>query len=72
MPTYRKEHEYWTVVRSISAQGKLQETSCCCAEPGAWRTTCAKSAGNKTPCRCHCHTLHAPPVTRKKKRGRHE
>ena len=30
--------------------------SCVCSLPGATRRECANKRGNKTPCRCYCHT----------------
>jgi hypothetical protein len=30
--------------------------TCVCSKPGALRRACADARGNKTPCRCHCHT----------------
>lgn len=61
MTTYRRELKYWTVVRSVDERGELRETTCCCAAPGSWRSSCAKASGNKMPCRCACH-LAAPKV----------
>ena len=54
--TRRKIHEYWTEVHRIAGNGEVKTTTCCCAAPGGSRKGCAIVAGNKTPCRCFCHS----------------
>jgi hypothetical protein len=54
MVTKRKRLTYWTEVKRI-VNGEVKQTVCCCANPGATPKECAKTAGNKTPCRCDCH-----------------
>jgi hypothetical protein len=52
--TKRERLTYWTEVKRI-VNGKVKQTICCCANAGASPKECAKTAGNKTPCRCDCH-----------------
>lgn len=56
MATYRKYLEYWTEVKRVVG-GKVVSTCCCCKDPGGTARTCMLWSGNKTPCRCQCHTL---------------
>ena len=58
-----RDGEYWTKVKRLvhvdnDQFGELvvKETSCCCKAPGESRRECMTAAGNKTPCRCHCHS----------------
>jgi hypothetical protein len=43
------------VVIRDDGQPVVKETTCCCASAGSTPRDCADAAGNKTPCRCHCH-----------------
>lgn len=60
MTTYRKHKTYWTethrVVPIAQDQAAVKVVTCCCAAPAAKRRECANAAGNKTPCRCFCHS----------------
>ena len=60
MPTKRASGEYWTEVKRVVTgdDGKpvVKQTVCCCAAPGETRKGCSVVAGNKTPCRCWCHS----------------
>jgi hypothetical protein len=56
MATYRRHLKHWCEVKRVIG-GKVETTTCCCADPGGTRNTCRLWSGNKTPCRCHCHTL---------------
>ena len=56
MATYRKDGEYWTEVKRV-VDGEVESTSCCCKDPGGTARSCMLWSGNKTPCRCHCHSL---------------
>ena len=54
MVTKRKRNKYYTEVKRI-IDGKVKQTSCCCASPGNSPQVCSDKSGNKTPCRCDCH-----------------
>lgn len=60
MTTLRKVREFWTetkrVVRDESGEPAVKQVVCCCAAPAATRRECSAAAGNKTPCRCWCHS----------------
>lgn len=60
MATLRKHKEYWTeskqVVVGPDGEPAVKQVVCCCAAPAAKRRECADAAGNKTPCRCWCHS----------------
>lgn len=64
MTTYRKRHEYWTethrVVTDVQGEQQVKVVSCCCGAPAATRKQCAIASGNKTPCRCFCHSNRLP------------
>lgn len=64
MATVRKRGEYWFEVKRTvldeSGEPVVKETSCCCAAPGSTRKGCSVVAGNKTPCRCFCHSQRLP------------
>lgn len=55
MVTRRKRYEYWTEVKRV-IDGEVKVTTCCCAAPGATAKECSVAAGNKTRCRCFCHS----------------
>ena len=61
MVTRRKVKTYWTetkrVVRDASGEPVVKQTCCCCKASGASRKECITASGNKTPCRCWCHSL---------------
>lgn len=59
MVTRRKRHEFWTEVKRI-VDGVVKVTTCCCAAPGSTAKGCATVAGNKTRCRCFCHSKRLP------------
>lgn len=60
MTVRRKIHEFWTMVERIvfdrDGEPQVHSTTCCCKAAGAMRRICARASGNKTPCRCACHT----------------
>lgn len=61
MVTRRKEMDYWTkVYRTIIGDDGMpvgiKVTTCCCNAPGDTRKECQRCSGNKTPCRCDCHS----------------
>lgn len=56
--TKRKYKKYWTEVKrvvEVDGEPVVKQTTCCCAAPGETPKGCSVVAGNKTPCRCHCH-----------------
>ena len=59
MTTRRKIKEFWTDVHKV-VDGQVVVTTCCCAAPGATAKGCAIVAGNKTRCRCACHSKRLP------------
>lgn len=60
MVTRRKWKEYWTeskrVVPDEDGTPTVKQVTCCCALAAATSRECADAAGNKTPCRCFCHS----------------
>ena len=60
MPTLRRVREFWTEAKrvTVDASGEpvVKQTTCCCEAPAASRRDCSLKAGNKTPCRCFCHS----------------
>lgn len=59
MVTRRKIKEFWTEThRAVGDEVKV--VTCCCASPGASAKECALAAGNKTRCRCFCHSKRLP------------
>lgn len=60
MVSKRKTHDgmYTEVKRIVVREGEpeVKQTSCCCKAPGDTRKECANVTGNKTPCRCDCHS----------------
>lgn len=65
MTSYRKTREHWTETKRI-VNGEVKVTTCACRAPAAKRRECADATGNKTPCRCFCHSDKLDPVTRPK------
>jgi hypothetical protein len=60
MPTLRKIHggmfaESKRVVL-VAGEPAVKQVTCCCAAPASTRKGCSIVAGNKTPCRCDCHS----------------
>lgn len=55
MTTWRKVRTYWTETKRV-INGRVKQTTCCCAAPGSTRSGCRIVQGNKTPCRCFCHS----------------
>lgn len=60
MVTRRKRYDgmYTEVKRVVvdpAGEPVVKET-CCCALAGGTRKECQLAAGNKTPCRCYCHS----------------
>lgn len=53
--TWRQVGEFWMEVKRVIGD-KVKVTTCCCNVPGMGRKDCQKASGNKTPCRCHCHS----------------
>jgi hypothetical protein len=59
MVARRKSGEFWTETkRVVEVEGVpiVKVTSCCCAAPGSTAKGCSIVAGNKTRCRCFCHS----------------
>ena len=60
MVTRRKSGEFWTetkrVVMDEDGEPQVKQVTCCCALPAGTRKECSEQAGNKTPCRCWCHS----------------
>jgi hypothetical protein len=59
--TLRRWLAYWTEVKRVlvdpeTGERYVKQTCCCCKGPGATRRECAEKSGNKTPCRCDCHS----------------
>ena len=58
--TKTRVHEFWVrtqkIVMDREGQPQVKDTTCCCKAPGALRRVCARAQGNKTPCRCACHS----------------
>lgn len=55
MMTKRTVKEYWTEVHRVVGD-EVKVTVCCCAAPGSTRKGCSIVQGNKSPCRCYCHS----------------
>lgn len=56
MVTKRKRYDcLYTEVKRI-VKGEVKQTVCCCKGAGDTRRQCADKSGNKTPCRCDCHS----------------
>lgn len=53
-PVYTKVER---VVFDKNGDPQVNTTTCCCKAAGALRRICARVSGNKTPCRCFCHSL---------------
>lgn len=61
MVTFRDRHDgMYTEVKRV-VDGKVKQTCCCCEAAGMTRRECSDKAGNKTPCRCWCHSLDNEP-----------
>lgn len=63
MVTRRKHKQYWTEAkRVVLVDGVpiVKQTVCCCAVPAGTRRECSVGSGNKTPCRCFCHSNELP------------
>ena len=60
MTTWRKHLTHWTetkrVVPNKKGEPTVKVTTCCCAGPGLTRNQCRAASGNKSPCRCFCHS----------------
>lgn len=60
MVTRRKVLDYWTetkrAVSDKNGNSIVKQCVCCCSTPAGTRRECADSRGNKTPCRCDCHS----------------
>lgn len=61
MVTRRKRYdglytEVKRVVVDATGTAEVKETCCCCAFAGGTRKECQLASGNKTPCRCYCHS----------------
>jgi hypothetical protein len=56
MVTRRKRYDgMYTEVKRV-VDGEVKQTVCCCKFAGGTRRECADATGNKTPCRCFCHS----------------
>jgi hypothetical protein len=53
--TFRKLHDRLTEVHQVIGD-QVKVTRCRCTSPGASREGCSTAGGNKTPCRCACHS----------------
>jgi hypothetical protein len=71
MTTFRTRHTFYTethrVVTDDAGDPAVKVVCCCCKAPAASRRECANAAGNKTPCRCFCHSDSLDPVVRRRK-----
>lgn len=60
MATRRKHKEFWTeskrVVPGPDGELVVKQVVCCCKMAAGTRRECSDAAGNKTPCRCWCHS----------------
>ena len=60
MVTRRKRLELWTEVKQVvvgaDGEPEVKQTLCCCKAAGSSRKECSIASGNKTPCRCDCHS----------------
>jgi hypothetical protein len=72
MVTRRKWLEFWTetkrVVKGPDGEPFVKQVRCCCADPAGTRQSCRDASGNKTPCRCFCHSLDWNPVVKQRPR----
>ncbi len=70
MTTHRKRYgDLYTETHRVVKDGDepaVKVVCCCCAAPAAKRRECADAAGNKTPCRCFCHSDSLDSVVRRK------
>lgn len=62
MTTYRKTGLHTETKRVVN--GVVKVATCACAAPAAKRRECADATGNKTPCRCFCHSDKLDPFVR--------
>ena len=60
MTTYRKRHEHWTETKRVVAgpdgEPAVKQVTCCCEAPAATAKQCQQVSGNKSRCRCFCHS----------------
>lgn len=60
MVTRRKWKDYWTESKRVVTDGNgepvVKQVTCCCSVAAGTRRECADARGNKTPCRCWCHS----------------
>ena len=60
MVTRRKILDYWTETKQVvpdeNGEPQVKQVTCCCIVPAGTRRACSDVAGNKTPCRCWCHS----------------
>ena len=59
MVTRRNHLGHWTESKRVVVVGGepvVKQVTCACALAAAPAKDCAKAAGNKTPCRCFCHS----------------
>ena len=60
MTTRTRHRGYWwetkRVVLDANGEPAVKQVVCCCARPAESRRDCRLAAGNKTPCRCFCHS----------------
>jgi hypothetical protein len=70
--TRRKVLDHWTEVHRVIGPDEVKVTTCCCAAPGGSRRGCATVQGNKSPCRCFCHSAESQRqwLERRKREGR--
>jgi hypothetical protein len=58
--TKRKHLAHWHEVKRVvigpDGEPMVKQTTCCCKDPGASARDCMLRAGNKTRCRCWCHS----------------
>ena len=65
--TTRKVLTHWTEVHKV-INGEVKVTTCCCKAPGASARDCMLKTGNKTRCRCFCHSkLHESEWKKRRK-----
>ena len=56
MVTKRATHGGLYTETKRVVDGQVKQVSCCCKSAGATRKECMEASGNKTPCRCYCHS----------------
>jgi hypothetical protein len=60
MVTRRKWLDYWTETKRVvvgpDGEPTVKQVICCCADPAGTPQSCRDAKGNKTPCRCWCHS----------------